>query len=227
MDHDIAPNIREFAYEVKNAGVRFSCRSTLVTMTSGELWLHSPGPLDDEAAAALQALGTVRHIVAPNCFHHLFARHAKARFPDATLWAPQALHLKRPDAGFDATLDDVEDAFEPDLEHVIVQASRKMAEAVFLHRATGTLIATDLVLNLGHVDHLWTRMFLKTLRAYPGLKQSRLWRTMTRDREAVRSAVERILQWPIERIVMAHGDVIEGPDCVEQLAQALTWMRQA
>lgn len=226
MYQEVTSGIHECLYEVRNAGVRFSCRSTAVTMSSGDVWLHSPGPLDDESAAALETHGPVRHIVAPNCFHHLFARRAKERFPEATLWAPQALHLKKPDAGFDATLEDAQHVFEPEFDQVIVQASPKMAEAVFFHRASGTLIATDLVLNLNRVDHWWTRMFLKTFRAYPGLKQSRLWRSMTRDREAVKSAVDRILQWPIERIVMAHGDIIEGAGCDEQLADALSWMRQ-
>ena len=143
------------------------------------------------------------------------------------MWAPEALHNRRPDAGFDAKLEEAADAFRPDIEHVVVKASPKMAEAVFFHHPTRTLIATDLVLNINEVDHWWTRLFLSMFRAYPGVKQSRLWRAMTKDREAVKSTVQTILEWPIERVVMAHGDVIEGPGGVTQFEEALSWMRQA
>ena len=51
----------------------FGTRMTVVRLSDGGLFLHSPIRLDGGLRAQLDALGEVRAIVAPNRFHHLFA----------------------------------------------------------------------------------------------------------------------------------------------------------
>jgi hypothetical protein len=41
------------------------------------------------------------------------------------------------------------------------------------------------------------------------LRQSRFWRFARRDRTAARRSIDRILAWPIERIVPCHGEACE------------------
>jgi len=60
-------------------------RMVVVKLDTGGLWLHSPIQIDDQLFKEINSLGKVEHIVAPNCFHHLFASSAKARFPEAVL----------------------------------------------------------------------------------------------------------------------------------------------
>jgi len=211
-------------YEARSAGMRFKARTTVAKLCDGSVWVHSPGPIDDALGEAIAAVGPVRHLVAPNCFHYLFAARARERYPEATLWAPEALRRKRPKLPIDAVLTD-EAAFGEDFDQVLIEVGPKMAEVDFLHRATGTLVTTDLVFNMDHVDHWWTRQMLTMARAYPGVRQSRLWRFVTKDRDAAREGVERLLALPFQRVVVAHGEPLEGPDCADTLRNALYWMR--
>ena len=58
-------------------GLTLPCRSTLIRLKSGGLVVHSPPPLDDVARTALDTLGPVRAIIAPNSFHHSPGRSSR------------------------------------------------------------------------------------------------------------------------------------------------------
>jgi len=62
------------------AGFHLPIRMTVIRLADGGLWLHSPVAIDEATAAAIDALGPVRHIVAPNLLHHLFAGAAAERW---------------------------------------------------------------------------------------------------------------------------------------------------
>ena len=84
-----------------------------------------------------------------------------------------------------------------------------MNEVVFLHRASRTLVVTDLCFNVRHSDHLGTRLFMRVNGAYGRFGPSRLLRSLVRDRPALRASLERILAWDFERVVVTHGEVLE------------------
>ncbi len=48
----------------------FTTRMTIVRLADGGLWVHSPIELGADLAAAVDALGPVRHLVAPNRIHY-------------------------------------------------------------------------------------------------------------------------------------------------------------
>src|SRR5215831_9533257 len=78
-------------------GVRLRARTTVLRLDDGGLLLHSPAPPTDALAEELRALGPVRWLVVPNCFHHLGTPAATARFPEAQVVGP-ASALSRNDA---------------------------------------------------------------------------------------------------------------------------------
>jgi hypothetical protein len=49
--------------------IPFPTRMTVVTLSSGALWLHSPTGYDETLAAQLQDMGKIAHIVSPNVIH--------------------------------------------------------------------------------------------------------------------------------------------------------------
>src|SRR6266511_2394196 len=73
----VAPNIGiidgPFEY-LTVGGVRlplpFTTRMTVVRLTNGDLFLHSPIKFDNRLANELQGFGTPRHLVSPNQFHY-------------------------------------------------------------------------------------------------------------------------------------------------------------
>jgi hypothetical protein len=48
----------------------FTTRMTVVRLSNGELFLHSPIQFDVRLANELLGLGAVRHLVSPNQFHY-------------------------------------------------------------------------------------------------------------------------------------------------------------
>lgn len=127
-------------------GLRMSTRMTIVRLPGGDLWLHSAVPLSDADAAAIDALGPVRHIVAPNLLHHLYLAPARARWPAARVWAPPGLRDKRPDLAIDAHLTgDAPTAWAGAIAALPIDGAPAIAETVFIHRPSATLIVGDLV----------------------------------------------------------------------------------
>jgi len=199
------------AEEHAHLGLHVRRRMTIVRLASGGLWLHSPLAIDDALGAAIDALGPVEHIVAPNRFHHLFAAPAKARYPRAVLWAAPGLPEKRRDVAFDRVLGEVEAPW-PGIEAVALMGVPMIAEFVFFHRASQTLVCTDALFNIQSEASWLTRVFYRALGVWRRFGQSRVWRWSTRDHAALTAAVERVLAWEFERIVMAHGDVVTQVD---------------
>src|SRR5436309_6649868 len=77
-------------------GLTLPCRSTLIRLKSGGLLVHSPPPLDDIARAALDTLGPVTAIVAPNSFHHTYVPHHARAFPRAQVFLAPGLAQRIP-----------------------------------------------------------------------------------------------------------------------------------
>jgi Domain of unknown function (DUF4336) len=52
--------------------LQISTRMTVVRLSDGSLWVHSPITPTPDLVDALNRLGSVRYVVAPNKSHHLF-----------------------------------------------------------------------------------------------------------------------------------------------------------
>jgi hypothetical protein len=162
-------------------GVRFPVRMTVVRLAGRRLALISPVPIDDAAAAALAELGEVAHVIAPNRLHTRWFAATCERYPAARGWRAEELGDASP---------------WPELEVVRVAGAPKIDETLFFHTASRSLICADLVLWL--------------VGAGGGrLAASRAWRFLVKDRAAARASLARVLAWPIERILLAHGAIVE------------------
>src|SRR5215469_5158890 len=87
-------------------GFAYSTRMAVIRLSDGSLFVWSPVALSDSLGAAVNALGSVRHIVSPNALHHLFLGDWKSAYPAARLYASPSLCSKRRDLTFDAELGD-------------------------------------------------------------------------------------------------------------------------
>ena len=96
-------------------------------------------------------------------------------------------------------------------------------EVVFYHRASRTLVLTDTAHNIGPDAAAFTRFFFKLFGGYGRLSTSLAERVATKDRAAVRRTVDAILQWDIQRVIMAHGHIVEG-NGAQALRDAYAWL---
>lgn len=197
-------------------GMRIGARMTVVRLPSGKLWLHSPVPIDAELGAHIDALGAVGHLVCPNVFHHVYAKAAQARWPSAKTHGPAALRGKRKDLRIDADLVDGPLAdWEGVLDGFTIRGSI-ICETVFVHAPSRTLITSDVTENFRHCDHLFTRVILALGGVYKEVGWSKLLRWAYEDHAAARASIDELLARDFERVILAHGDVIErgGRDAI-------------
>jgi hypothetical protein len=197
---------------------------TIVRLPGPKLLLHSPIAASDDLVREVKALGPVAYLVAPNRFHHLFVAEWLRACPDASIYVAPGLDTKRTDLTIAGVLaDEPEPGWKGTVDQVLVRGFPFANEVVFFHRPSATLIATDLAFNVGASSPPLTRAFVRIAGGYGRLAPTLLERLMVRDRTAFRHSLERILEWPFERVVVAHGDVSEKGGRAE-LVQGYSWI---
>ena len=223
----LGPNIWIVDRPQRFYGLPVGTRMTVMRLADGSLLLHSPVALDPELRRALDALGRVRFVVAPNRVHHLYAGDVARAYPEAQLWIAPGLERKRPDLRFVAVLgDEAPDPWKDEVDQVCFRGRPYENEVVFCHRASRTLIMCDLAFNIGPRDAASTRWLMKLIRSYGRFGPSTLDPLLIRDRQAARQSLERILAWDFDRVVVAHGDVLESGGR-EALRRGYSWLLES
>jgi len=212
VEHQLSscgPGIWSRARALSVVGVQLGTRSTIVRLPDGGLWVHSPSLLEAGLANELDAVGRVEFLVVPNRNHHLFVAAYRDAYPTARIAAPRALAEKL-GATLALNADDASPtAWESEIDQVRIRGIRSLDETAFFHRASGTLILTDLCFNLGG-DRPWlTRMTMRANRAWNQFGPTRLLRASIVDHAALRSSIDEIARWPIRRISVCHGDAVD------------------
>lgn len=221
---ELAPGLWIADAPLRFLGLELGARMTVVRLSGGDLLLHSPVAAAPELVAEVASLGRVAHLVAPNRFHHLFVGDWQERFPEAAIHVAPGLERKRADLAIGSRLGAVPDpAWADVLDQVALAGLPATNEVVFFHRPSSTLIASDLAFQIGPESPAPTRAAFRAMGAYGRLCPTPLERLLVRDRAAFRASLERILAWPIERVVVAHGGVCER-DGRARLARGYEWI---
>jgi hypothetical protein len=186
-------------------------RMTVIRLAGDRLLLHSPVVLDPDLRNQLDVLGRVTFAVAPNRVHHLHAGEVAKVYPGTRLWIAPGLERKRPDLKYEAILGDEAPAeWRDEVAQVFFRGRPYENEVTFFHRPSRTLILCDLAFNFGPRTATSTRLLMKLLRSYGYLGPSKLDPLLIRDRAAAQESLRRIFAWDFDRIIVAHGDVLEG-----------------
>ena len=80
---------------VQFLGLPFSTRMTVVRLSSGELWVHSPIRLSEEIIEQIEHIGHVKFLIAPNHLHHLFLPEWMEAYPGAAVFGTNEVIKKR------------------------------------------------------------------------------------------------------------------------------------
>ena len=206
----------------------FPTRMTVARLPSGDLWVHSPIAWSDALGLELAKLGSVRHLIASNTLHYWHLPEWQARFSEARSYGAPGLagKAKRP-LHLDATLGD-----EPpqDWEGAFAQCvvpGRLLTEVDFFHRASRTLILTDLIENFEprRVRNRALRWIMRWSGATDpdGKAPIDMQWSFRATRKQVRAAAERMIGWAPERVVLAHGRCYDR-DGTAELHRAFRWV---
>lgn len=205
-------------------GLEVGARMTVIRLPDGGLVLHSPIAVDPSLRQEVDSLGRVAHVVAPNKFHHLYVSGWKDAFPEASVWVAPGLESKRSDLPIAGVLgEQTESAWSAVLDQIPLQGFPFANEVVFFHRPSRTLVLTDIAFNVGPDAAPITRFFFKLNGVYGRLSPTIVEKLLIRDRAAFRAGLERILAWPFERVIVAHGDVKESGGRAE-LERGYAWL---
>ncbi len=211
-------------------GLPFPTRMTIVRLEGGDIWVHSPTSDDESWMDAVEELGPVRHLVAPNWIHYAWVPAWQARFPDATSWFAPGVVARAESRGM--TLGDFEelagaDPWAPEIKTRIVEGHPTHREAVFFHEPTRTLILTDLIENFEREKLPWWARPLAQAAGIldPDGKAPLDMRLSFRrgEREATRESIRELIGWKPERVILAHGRWYQT-DGEAELRRAFRWL---
>jgi hypothetical protein len=212
--------------DVVIAGFHYPTRMAVIRLSDGRLFIWSPIQLTETLRAEVDALGDVRHIIAPNSLHHLFLAEWKNAYPGARVYAPPGLRKKRRDIVFDA---DLGNAPIPDwageIDQVLMQGNLITTEVVFFHVRSRTVLFTDLIQQFPTSAFSGWRALVAKLDLMTGAEPMvpRKFRIAFTNRRAARDSLERIFAWPAEKVLMAHGTPVER-DAGAFLRRAFGWL---
>lgn len=211
---------------VSIVGFDFPTLMIVIRLCDGGLFIWSPTALTGELQSAVDQLGPVRHIVAPNSLHHLFLEDWHRVYPEAKIHAAPGLRPKYPELKWGSDLVDTPaPEWTNDIDQVVVRGNRITTEVVFFHRRSRTVIFTDLIQQFepGWFKG-WRALVAKLdLMTAPRSTVPRKFRMAFRDRSVARSALQRIMAWPSEAVLAAHAAPIRhgGRDAI---AHAFEWL---
>ena len=215
----VAPNIGivDGPFEYLTAGgvrlpLPFTTRMTVVRLSNGDLFLHSPIKFEGRLANELLGLGAVRHLVSPNQFHYAHIGEWAKAFPNAVSWASPRVRER-------ARVRNVDVDFTRDLEASPPEEWRReidqtlfpggyFKEFIFFHEASKTLILADTIINieLDKVTEPW-RTATKFAGMYHPYGQiffgMRL--PLFLQRRKAEEAIKKIHAWQPQRILLSHG----------------------
>lgn len=193
-------------------GLPFPTRMTVIRLADGGVWVHSPIADAEGLAEAVAALGPVHHLIAPNWIHYAWLPEWQRRFPQAKVWGSPGVVARAASRGVAIGLDhELTDTAPPNWADQIDQRladSGYHREVVFFHRASRTLVLTDLIENF-EPDKMpwWTRPLLHLGRvADPDGRMPRdMAASFARRPGHLRDLVRAMLDWDPECVILAHG----------------------
>ena len=206
--------------EMQLIGMRMDLRMTIVRLEDGGLWVYSPTNFSPELQSKVDALGPVKHLLAPSNGHNMWLEQWQKAYPEAQVWVSAGIPKKLPKLQNYRILGDANDEQAPppwseDFDHAFMAGVPFFCENVFLHRASASLLVCDLVQNHRDVQQKGVGKFLskaifeplgfKDICMAPPLKLG----FVVKDKVKLQDFLRKIAGWEFERIIVAHGTIIE------------------
>lgn len=202
--------------------VQIRTRMTVIRLRDGTLWVHSPIDPTPPLVAELSKLGDVRYVMAPNRSHHLFFKRFLASFPDAAGFIAPGLAEKVGDLATYPVIP-MHGPWDTELTSWFIEGLPVIHETVWFHAPTGTLVLTDLLFCFETRAPGLTRLVAGILGVHNRLGMSLTMKLMVKDKAALRRSIEPLLSLPVQRIVLAHEQIVDDQP-MKKLRDAFAWL---
>ena len=197
------------AYPLRFFGMQLGRRVCILRIGEDGLAIHSTGPFTEADVRAIESVGKPAIMLDATTMHDTYSKEACDAFPEATYLVPEGFPKKAKPSGTQP-LYKLSSLTNGEIETVRLRGIRFLNEYACFHPASRTLIFCDLVFNLTEAKG-WTRWCMKNLlgvKQWPAIDRPVRWSVT--DKAAFTNSLNRIFQWDFERVVVAHGSLIEA-----------------
>jgi len=206
-------------------------RMTVVRLSGGAIWLHSPTQWSEALQRNLESLGPIRHLIVPNPFHWSFVRGWQSHCPAARVAAAEGTKsrwlVRQRGPGIDLEIGDAAcPDWSDDFDQVIVRARFLFREVIFFHRASRTAILTDLVVNLdAQKVTTWQRPGVSAMGSLGPVGKAPVYARIAYKMNGMQAAAAaaHVIGLKPERVIFSHGQWFAG-DGAARLAASLRWL---
>jgi hypothetical protein len=207
----------------------FPTRMTVIRVEDRSLFIHSPTPLTTELRAEILEQGTPRWIIGPNRIHYWWIPEWRRAFPDAEVYLAPGIQEQaagRIDVPHHPLDSRTGYPWDAEIMTLPVRGSF-MTEVDFFHHASRTLILTDLIENF-EPEKLPSRLmrwltWLGGVQAPYGSMPRDMRLTFASRKAELRTAIETMIGWAPDRVILAHGRWFEK-DGADELRRAFGWL---
>ncbi len=213
---------------VRDMGLVFTTRMTVVRLSDGSVWVESPVTVPDEVLARIKGLGPVKFLVAATQRHVWRLKAWHGLFPAAQVWAPVKAALTLGDAGApvnDVFTDTPAAGWSRDFEQLAFKGSSVLREVFFFHKQSRTVVLGDLMqANPPLKGKPFRNMMFRLMgAAAPGGGVSFDIRLSFRDRALARESLNRLLSWDFNALIIAHGGCVPT-NAKSVVREAFRWL---
>ncbi len=213
---------------VRDFGVMFTTRMTVVKLANGSLWVSSPVSVPSDTLKRITGLGTVRYILAATPRHVWRLEGWHRLFPEAQLWVSRTspFTLKKGHLPYTGILGDAPyHDWADDFDQLAFKGNPLIEEVLFFHKESRTLILDDLIQIHPLVKGKRLRNALLKLSgvASPHGGVPRDIRLSFIYRNLARRSLEKLLSWDFDKLIIAHGACIEK-DAKPFVERAFRWL---
>jgi Domain of unknown function (DUF4336) len=207
----------------------FPTRMTLIRLVGDVLFVHSPTPLAPALAEEIGRAGRPGWIIGPNRLHYWWIPQWHSAYPQAAVYLAPRIHEQAAGRIDFPTFSLAGEAGYPWDEEIatLPVTGSFMTEVVFFHRPSRTLVLTDLIENFEpeRIGSPLMRLLARLggARDPDGQMPYDMRFTFRGRKPQLRAAVERMIAWDPERILLAHGRWYSQGG-VTELRRAFRWL---
>lgn len=217
--------------DVRDFGIWFTTRMTVVKLSNGSVWVHSPVPASLDTLHHILTLGTVEYLVAGTPRHVWRLAEWHTLFPEAQLWRPRntPATLQKGHLPYTGILGNTPPPdWSDDFDQLAFQGNPLGEEVIFFHRASGTVILDDLIqIHSPRKGHPFNNALLALVGvAAPQGGVSLDLRLTFIHRALARQSLDYLLSWDFDKLIIAHGPCIEH-DAKPFVEKAFQWLRHS
>ena len=214
----VGVNIWTVSNEVTFMKMRFISLSTIVKLSAGNLWIHSPVKLTQELKQELEKISEAPiktlYLIAPNTMHHIFINSYLSDFPnECKIYGPKLLQKKNKELKFEKflTKDDSNKTWDwsDEIESQFIDGIPLLSETIFFHKKSKTLIICDLLAYVTQATGFFGKLYFIFSGLYKKINVNKPVKMMLRDKEKTLQSLENVFKWDFDRIHVCHDTPIE------------------